>query len=307
MRIVAIADMHYETETRDRAQAVARAVCDSGARVLVIAGDCAADGWQRLDEVLALFGDFEGHRLMVPGNHDLWQNERPFGTRRVYDETIPRIAEAQGFHCLDTGPKTIDGTAFVGSMGWYDYGMRQTEPPVDDMTVTPIQIGRGENGRVSFSAVPGVEEKGWEALEPEDYAANGLIWQTDGSPRIAVWNDALHLSWERSAPEMAEQFARRLREQVAAVADDSERVVGVTHFVPFAELADHASERPAEAFVRAYLGSALLGEALMEAPNLELVIYGHRHEQQVREVQGIVTADADVSAGDGPLLLTLPD
>lgn len=307
MRIVAVADPHYEDETGEHVERVAQAACETEADVLVIAGDCTADGQGRLAEVLALFDGFDGHRLMVPGNHDLWEHELPFDTWRTYEEIIPEIAQQQGFHCLDRGPLLIGGTAFVGGMGWYDYGMRQTNPPLEGMTVAPIEVALGENGKAGFSAVPGAEEKGWEGLEEGDYAANGLIWQADGRPQVAVWNDALHLDWQRPAPEMAELFATRISAQVAEITDHSERVVGVTHFVPFAKLVDYDFERPGRAFARAYLGSTLLGQALLEATNLELVIYGHRHRQQVDEVGGVVTADASVKDGEGPLLLTLPE
>lgn len=307
MRIVAIADLHYDDETGERVKAVARAVAATKADVLVIAGDCTGAGPERLPEVLALFDGFDGHRLMVPGNHDLWQQELPFETWRIYEETIPEMAEQEGFHCLDQAPLVIDGTAFVGSMGWYDYGMRQTVPPDDGIIVMPIEVVRGEDGRLSFSAVPGAEEKSWEALEEQDYAPNALVWQTDDRPQVAVWNDAIHLDWQRPATEVAELLAQRLSDQVAEVAESSSRVVGVTHFVPFAALADYNFERPGRAFARAYIGSALLGEALMQAPGLELVIYGHRHRQTVLEVEGVVTADASVEAGEGPLLLTLPE
>ncbi len=307
MKLVAIADLHYEDESRERVEAVARAVCETDADVLVIAGDCTAQGVGRLPEVLSLFEGFDGHRLMVPGNHDLWEDELPFDTWRVYEEEIPGIAHRCGFHCLDGGPMVMNGTGFVGTMGWYDYGMRQTTPPLDEMTVAPIEVARGEDQEVDFRAVSGAEEKGWEALEERDYAANGLIWQTDERPHIAVWNDALHLDWGIDAPEVASILVERLRKHLTEVAEASDRVVGVTHFVPFAELGNQDFERPGRAFARAYLGSALLGEALMEAPNLDLVIYGHRHRQQVREVNGVVTADAAINSNDGPLLLTLPD
>ncbi|MEA3402030.1 MAG: metallophosphoesterase [Armatimonadota bacterium] len=308
MRIVALADLHLTADTRPRMEAVAETACRAEADVLVVAGDCAADGWRSLGEALGLFADFPGPRLMVPGNHDLWEDEAPFDTWRVYQERVPAIAAEQGFHCLDHEPLVLEGTGFVGCIGWYDYAMRQRTTPREGLTVTPISVAPGEDEGPSFSAVPGAEEGGWEGLEAEDYAANGLIWKTDGPPQVAVWNDALHLDWERPDGEMAEHFADLVREQIAAAADSASRLVAVTHFVPFAELAETPSDTPSRAFAHAYLGSPLLGEALEEAEDVALVIYGHRHRQEVRTVRGIVTADASVArAEEGPLLLTLPD
>ena len=308
MRVVAIADPHYDAETGPRVEAIATAVCEAEADVLVLVGDCSADGPDGISEALELFRPFDGMRLMVPGNHDLWQHEHPFSTRRIYEETIPQIAEDHGFHCLDRGPVIVDGTGFVGVMGWYDYEMRQREAPEDGLTVTPIEVSRGEDGNISFTAVEGAGEMAWEALQPKDYDANGLVWQSGNSqPEVAVWNDALHLAWELPAPEIAAEMAERLRTEIAEVEGECDRVVGVTHFVPFGELAQHHLTRPKPAYAKAFLGSPLLGEALLEAEKLALVIYGHRHRQEVREVHGVVAADAAVNAGDGPLVLTLPD
>lgn len=308
MRLVAVADPHYDDDRRPRVEAIAQAVCGAEADVLVLAGDCSADGPERIGAVLDLFTDFEGVRLMLPGNHDLWQDGPHFDTTRIYEETVPQIAADHGFHCLDRGPVIVDDTAFVGSMGWYDYEMRQREAPVDGLTVTPIEVSRGADGKLSFSAVPGAGEMRWEALGPDDYEAHGLIWQSGAEqPEVAVWNDALHLDWGKPAPEVAREMASRLRAQVDEVAGECGRVVGVTHFVPFVELTEYHLESPRRAYAKAFLGSPLLGEALLNAEDLALVVYGHRHRQEVRAVRGVVTADAAVNGDDGPLLLTLPD
>ena len=308
MRIVALADLHLGDASRARVAAIAHAACGATADVLVLAGDCAANGPERIPEALSLLSSFAGPRLLVPGNHDLWQREPPFDTWHIYDEVIPEMAAEHGFHYLDHEPLILGDTAFVGCMGWYDYSFRQTRAPAPDITVTPIDVARDEGGQVAFSAVPGATVGQWEGLEAEDYAPGGLIWQTEGAPHAAMWNDAAHLDWGRSDPQMAQHFAARLREHLDLAAGRARRIVAVTHFVPFAELADYHLEDPKHAFARAYLGSPLLGEALLAAPGVELVIYGHRHRQEVREVRGLVTADAGVAELDaGPLLLTLPD
>ncbi len=308
MKIVALADLHLGDASRARVEATAHAAGSAQADVLVLAGDCTAQGPERIPEVLALLANFPGPRLLVPGNHDLWRREQPFDTWRIYDEIIPTMAAEYGFHVLDQAPLIVDDVAFVGCMGWYDYSFRQTTAPAPDMTVTPIDVGRDAGGAVAFSAVPGATVGQWEDLEAEDYAPGGLIWQTDGGPRAAMWNDAAHVDWGRSDPEMARYFAERLRGQLETVAAQVQRMVAVTHFVPFAELADYHLEDPKRAFARAYLGSPLLGEAVLATPGVELVIYGHRHRQEVREVHGLVAADAGVAELDaGPLLLTLPD
>jgi predicted phosphodiesterase len=308
MRLVAIADPHFDAESRPRVEAIAKAARAAEPDVLIIAGDCSAEGPERIGDVLGLFAELDAVRLMVPGNHDLWQHAPPFTTRQLFERTIPEIAATHGFHCLDEGPLIIDETAFVGTMGWYDYEMCQHEAPVDGLTVIPVNVSGSSDGEIGFRAVEGAEESDWEGLRPDDYAAGGLVYQVDdATPEVAVWNDALHLGWEQSAPEVAAEMAERLRADISEISGECRRMVGVTHFVPFAELAERHFDSPKRAYARAFLGSPLLGEALMEADELALVIHGHRHRQEVREVRGVVTADATVSAGDGPLLLTLPD
>ena len=187
-------------------------------------------------------------------------------------------------------------------MGWHDYAMRQME--ARRAAVTPIEA-RGAEDELQRGRGGGGDAG---ALGAEDYAANGLIWQMDDdTPQVAVWSDATHLDWGQPAEEIAAEMASRLRAQTEAVAGLCRRVVGVTHFVPFAELAQYRLRSPRRAYAKAFLGSPLLGEALVAADGLELVIYGHRHRQEVREVRGVVTADAGVTGDDGPLLLTLPD
>ena len=308
MRIVAIADLHYDETRRSRVEAIASAVRVAEADVLVIAGDIG-DGVEGAGEALALFEGVGETRLMVPGNHDLWQDAGPFETRRIYEEAIPAMAAEHGFECLDRGPVIIGETAFIGAMGWYDYEMRQREAPEGDLIVTPVNVSLREDGKMGFSAVPGAAEMSWAELGPEHYAANGLVWQADdATPQVAVWSDPLHLDWELPATDVASAMAERIRAQIREVSGRCSRVVGVTHFLPFAELAEYHLQSPRSAYAKAFLGSPLLGEALLEAEGLELVICGHRHRQEVREIRGVVTADAAVTAGDDmPLLLTLAD
>lgn len=307
MRIVAAADLHYSELNADRLRAVADRMCSTEADVLVIAGDCAAGGAQELGAALSLFEAFEGPRLLVAGNHDLWIEHPPLDTWTRYQESLPGLAAEHGFHYLDEAPFLLEDVAFVGCMGWYDYRLRQLEPPAEGLRVTPVRVAYGTDATVSFSPVLGAREMGWEELTEHDYAPKGLVWHSDGVPQVAVWNDGVHIDWGRPDPAMAEHFARRLREQAQQVAGEVSQVVAVTHFVPFAEMAGGPFADVKTAFGRAYVGSPLLGEVLHEMDDLTLVLFGHRHHQEVRELGDLVIADASVAHSDeGPLLLTLP-
>jgi predicted phosphohydrolase len=125
MKIVALADLHYGLRPDwDRlVEDLARAVTSEGGDVLVIAGDVATADAVGFGPCLDLFSAFPGARLLVPGNHDLWT--RGQDSAALYERILPALCRDHGFHMLDLEPyRAPDGTAFVGSVGWYDYSFR---------------------------------------------------------------------------------------------------------------------------------------------------------------------------------------
>lgn len=308
MRIVAAADLHFSESNRERVTALAGAMCGSDADALALAGDFVAGDADGLAEVLELFADYTGPKLMVAGNHDLWIERPPFETWTRYERTIADVAVAHGFHYLDQGPLVVDDVAFVGCAGWYDYGFRQLAEPVPGVRVTPVSVSYSADSVANFRSVPDAGEMSWDELTDADFAHKGLVWQTDGAPHVAVWNDGIYIDWGRSDQEMTRCFAERLRAQIAEVSGSARRLVGVTHFVPFAEFVPSQCEDVKGALAGAYLGSPQLGEALRESDALRVAIFGHRHHQEVREVDGVVAVDASVAReSERPLVLTLPD
>lgn len=308
MKLVAAADLHYSPASRARPAAIASAMCRAGADALVLAGDFVADGTVDLGEALALFAEYSGPKLMVAGNHDLWQQHPPFDTWTRYRDTIASTAEQHGFHYLDRAPLVVGDTGFVGGMGWYDYGFRQVGEPREGVRATPIRVSGSSTGAPRFSSVPGVDEMTGGDLSPEDYRHKGLVWQAGGGPHVAVWNDGVYLDWERSDAEMASYFAERMAEQIAQLAGRVRRLVAVTHFVPFAEFVGDDTADVKRAFAKAYLGSPLMGDVLRGTGDMAVVIFGHRHRQQVLEIDGMLAADAGIARPEErPLVLTLPD
>ncbi len=308
MKIVAAADLHFSENNRGRVTALAGAMCHAGADALVLAGDCVAGDANDLAEVLELFADYTGPKLMVAGNHDLWGERPPLDTWLKYERTIADVTEAQGFHYLDQGPLVVDDVAFVGSVGWYDYGFRQMAEPVPGVRVTPVDVSYSADSVANFKAVPGAGEMSWDELTDADFAHRALVWQADGAPHVAVWNDGIYIDWGRSDQEMTRWFAERLRAHIAEVSGSTRRLVGVTHFVPFAEFVPAPGEDVKRALASAYVGSPQLGEVLRESDVLRVAIFGHRHHQEVRELGDVVAVDASVAReSERPLVLTLPD
>lgn len=123
-RILVTADLHFSLyRTGDACvRELASRVCESDADVFVIAGDIADTDLGMFDQCLRLFDGFEGRKLLVPGNHDLWTDAGSSSDR--YHTLLPQAAQRCGFHMLDTGPVVLGDVGFIGSIGWYDYSMR---------------------------------------------------------------------------------------------------------------------------------------------------------------------------------------
>ncbi len=126
-RLLVTADLHYGLYPRGDmcTGALAEHVCASGADALIIAGDVADAKGNAFRRCLNLFADFDGLKMLVPGNHDVWCEEG--GSAERYREWVPTECEAAGFRVLDVGPVRTDGAAFIGNMGWYDYSFRNPD------------------------------------------------------------------------------------------------------------------------------------------------------------------------------------
>ena len=125
MLVAFTADLHYgkgpsgDRAVRDLAERLAAHPLD----VLVIAGDVAIADPRATVECLSLFDQPHARKLVIPGNHDLWTVGDGAGADSldIWRRLFPRSVELGGFESLEGSPVVVDGTAFVGSIGWYDY------------------------------------------------------------------------------------------------------------------------------------------------------------------------------------------
>lgn len=305
MRICAAADLHYPRAESTRCAAVAQAMCESEADVLVLAGDIAAGEEKHYRKLLRMFGDFPGPKLFVPGNHDLWSVSRHPDTGRRYRETLPHIVERSGFHYLPGRPLVHQGIGFVGSVGWYDFAFRQTVPPQPGLRVTPQRATRTRQGP-EFVGDPSRQDVPWEGLTAEDYAGCALVWREGSTHRRVVWNDGLYTRWGEGDATTVARLVEELERDIETVEAQVDLWVGVLHFVPFAELLGEPSTEVESAYARAFLGSPALGAVLASRPRCRLALCGHRHVSQVLSIGDLVAANCSVGDGQsGPLLLTV--
>ena len=126
-KLLATADLHLGLYPEGDASTsrLAAHVCASDADVFAIVGDVADNAEGRFETCLRLFESFGGLRLLVPGNHDLWTTSGD--SEEEYRTVLPRIARDCGFHMLDVEPVRVGDIAFIGSIGWYDYSLRNSE------------------------------------------------------------------------------------------------------------------------------------------------------------------------------------
>ncbi len=307
MEICAAADIHYPRFGHKWAVALADGMCDSGADVIVLAGDISAGPDSRYHRFLELFAGFSGPKLFIPGNHDLWSDVDSPSTSSRYEASLQRIAEDNGFHYLPHNPIAVADVGFAGTVGWCDYSFRQLTPPVPDLRVTPMLPAR-EDLTTKLLPIDGRDNVPWEELTTEDYAAQALVWTTDGHRENLIWNDAIYVDWHAPDEVVAQELAAELREDARRIADEVRILVGVSHFVPFEEILDEPSDDVAYAYCRAYMGSSLLGDAFLSMPNLALVLCGHHHRRKVLQHGNMIVANCSVAEDDvGPLVITLPE
>lgn len=305
MRICALADLHFPRHGQEWYRAVVRTVLGSRADVLVIAGDVAAGREGALQECLGMFGAFDGPRLFVPGNHELWEEPWRADTERRYREELGALSREAGFAYLPGAPVILGEVGFVGTIGWYDYSFRQTQPPREDLQVTPIQAGADSPVARVMEAMrrPKVP---WEGLTDEHYAGRALMWEDDGQLRSVLWNDAVYTNWKASDGDVTARMVSDLRHDLGRLGPGVRQVVGVCHCVPFESLLGKPLEDVGQAFCRAYMGARGLGEVFASEARCQLVLCGHSHRQEVAR-EGRITA-ANCSIGDGkagPLELEL--
>ncbi len=246
-RLAVTADLHFGTrDAVDRGATVplVAGLCADPPDLLVLAGDIGAG--DEFDACLALFDGLTCRKALVPGNHDVWvrSDDARGDSWAVYDDFIPRVAAAHGFHVLDRSPLVFPevGLAVVGSMNWYDYSWGRDRLP---------------------AAWPDYAER----LKSKRF--------TRGRH-----NDAVFVRWPFDDPGFTRHAVEALEAHVAEALARVPAAVLVTHHPPFYGLAYPRDDRddPDGLLWDAFGGNARL-EALIEAwgGRVPLAFCGHTH------------------------------
>jgi predicted phosphohydrolase len=261
MRILITADLHYDVQrSRQATDEVARRICALGGDALVLVGDSAGADLGVYRQCLRLFAGFRGVKALVPGNHCLWCHNGETSIDR-YERLIPAVAAEEGFVVLDHQPLVLGGVGLAGSIGWYDYSLR------DERLGLPLAFYRRKLS-------PGAARYygGYDELLAEH--AGEL---TDRHYSLGVrWMDGWRCRLDQTDEEFLDRLCARLDRQLAELAGRVERIVAFVHHLPFARLVP--MDRPDHfAFAAAYMGARRLGELLQRHAKVTDVFCGHSH------------------------------
>jgi predicted phosphohydrolase len=271
MRIVITSDLHYNiARSRAPTEALAAEICRKGGDCLLLVGDSASTDLGILEEVFGLFESFRGVRLAVAGNHELWAAPGEDSLAR-YEHGLRQVCEASGVHYLDAEPFRLDGVGFVGSLGWYDFSFRPSRMKI------PLRFYQHKVG-------PGAAER-----------LDGLRRLVEGAADVGPaarevttrWMDGVRVRLPMGDGAFTEWIVSRLRAHLERMQAEAERIIVGVHHLPFAEMVPH-SVNPNWEFATGFLGSELIGEAILDYPKVSHVFCGHSHRSMSCRKGGLV-------------------
>ncbi|HUS46859.1 MAG TPA: metallophosphoesterase [Phycisphaerae bacterium] len=268
MRVLITADLHYDIQrSRDPCRRLAEEVCRLGGDALVLVGDTGAADLGPFRECLSLFAGFAGRKLLVPGNHCLWCSSDA-GSMERYEHLLPAAAAEEGFHVLDHGPVVLEKVGLVGSIGWYDYSLK------DESLGIPEAFYRAK-------IAPGAAHCTGEQAELIE-AHRGRL--TDRQLAIVSrWMDGRYVRLGMSDEEFVALLTDKLARQLEELSPRVDRIVAFVHHLPFRDLVPQG--RPDRfAFAAAFMGSERIGRALLACGKVAYVYCGHSHSPGRRQI-----------------------
>lgn len=91
--------------------------------VIIIAGDIG-ESVKNFRDCLSLLSDVGCPVGVVIGNHDLYAYDKRYPSEELWTKALPHIVKKLGLVWMEEENIVINGTAFVGTVGWYDYSSK---------------------------------------------------------------------------------------------------------------------------------------------------------------------------------------
>ena len=252
MKIAFIFDLHVDSlpDASEVIDCIHKRLLSIKPDVFIIAGDIAART-QLFEQTLASFAAIPCKKLLIPGNHDIWVEstslEKGIHSGVKYTKIIPQICSRNNFISLGAEPYIIDGIGFAGTIGWYDYTLRNKT--FDNLFTMHTYRQKHYENRFT-----------WNDL------------------KFAHWMDSQD-NRRKDDEEVAKEMEVALQTQIESLKLMNTRtIVVVTHHIPFQKMVMHPNRLPFD-FFSAYMGSSGLGSAILDEPSVKYVICGHSHIQ----------------------------
>ena len=249
MKIAYISDLHIDSlpEPSQIIDAINNRLLTIKPDVFIIAGDVAART-QLFESTLSAFSELPCEKLLVPGNHDIWVEttslEKGIHSGIKYTEIIPQICNRNNFTVLGQEPYTINGAGFAGTIGWYDYTLRNKK---------------------------------------YDHRFSSETYRNKKFGARFTWNDLNFAHWMSSHNKrkndevVAREMEISLETQLQTLKQrKTSKIVVVTHHLPFQDMVLYPNRLPFD-FFSAYMGSKGLGRIILNEPSVKYAICGHSH------------------------------
>lgn len=93
----------------------------------------------------------------------------------------------------------------------------------------------------------------------------------------SIWNDKRYVNWEDTDQAVAKKFEYHLSNHIDAIGDMVDRIIVVTHHVPFRQCIRYRGVLSSDYF-HAFMGSEGIGELCLQESLITHVFFGHLHE-----------------------------
>ena len=227
--------------------------------VFIIAGDIAANS-KTFETTLNKFSTVSCNKFLVAGNHDIWIDspsslQRGIHSGVKYNEIIPQICKRNDFIYLGLEPHSIDGIGFAGTIGWYDYTLRNKK--YDSRFSIETYRNKQYRGKITWSDL------------------NFAHWMNGSNNK------------RKSDEEVAQEMEASLQNQIKSLSHQViDKIVVATHHVPFREMLIYPNRLPFD-FFSAFMGSEGLGNIILEESTVTHVICGHSHIKSSLNIENV--------------------
>lgn len=271
MKVLAASDLHLDVNHRQQStmkNILHQKMTQEEPDVVVIAGDIAAN-LKIIGEFLQEFSIYDAQKLLVPGNHDVWVSEKQrIDSSDKLDKILPELCTSFGWHFLPNHPIRIGKTAFVGTMGWYDYSL--ANPKLQGLNYEKKISPRG---------------KMWMDYKHVQFKSNPTDAMLTSRFNTEVQLDLKKIGFDTKINQDKTQLDP---------VQNIESVVFTSHMVPFAKLL-YRTDQVEFDFFHAFLGNKRLGEIInsINVSKIEVLAgHYHRNHQQVlsERITGHITA-----------------